>query len=436
MKESTMKKILVVALVFILAAGVALPWVNGMVMDKLAHDSLSNLNRLSGDTGLKYEILEYQRGYKSTRALWKVTGPGGNQVMFTETATHGWTQVLSDTRLEKNPWYANWVKGRKKDPLVIQTRYSVFGPIVTQIILDPVSVPGQDRAVRIGALDLTVSMDKALSTVSSFGTWDGVSSDDGNNRIGRMTIQSEMEKVSGPVWQGAATVAVKGLAVKGSRKSLTLSNLVVKTDTMADKAAGQMDMSVSVNADQIQVTGQSLSDWALGLSLEKVDIQAVAELSRFYRNMAGQMAQVLYDPDLSSHQRGLALRPLKVESRMALIAQLEKMLNKGFGLDISPVDITLPQGRIQGHLFIGLLKDMTLAGFFPLAVRPDLALDIFFLDSEVRVPKEFAQMQPSLTVPLFSGMQTGLFVREGDCLHHRAQTRDQALFLNGKTVEF
>ena len=438
-----MKKFLILTFLVLAAVGAFLPWVNGMVMEKLARDSFSRLNEIAekNGSGIRYDILEYHRGYDRSRALWKVElGPLARgevtEVVFSETATHGWTKVTSQTRLQENDWYADWVNGPMKgeDPLAIRTRYAAFGPIVTRVTLAPFSLDLEGRSMNIGALDLTVSMDRTLSKGDLDGTWEGLSNDK-ESRLAQVAVQSRMEKVSGLIWQGRARLSVKALAIEDPKAPLAVSNLVLTTEMAADKAAGQMDVFVTAGAEDIALDGESLSRWSLGLGLKKMDMQALEEISRVYAEMTGRMAPLLSDPDISPEKRDRILGQLMLENRMALVSHFEKMLKKGFGLDVSPVDITLPQGRIQGHFYLSLLKDMTLAGFFPVAAQPELALEIFSLDSDLSLPGEFLRTQPNLTVPLFNGMKTGVFSLEGGRLHHRAQTREKRLYLNGEAVD-
>ncbi len=438
-----MKKFLILIIVLLAIAGAALPWANGLVMEKMAMQTIAEANRTAEESGadLRFELVSYHRGYAQTRAEWKMVpgalwaGHGVKEVVFTESATHGWTGISSQTSLEKNVWYADWIAGpmKGKNPLIVETQYSAFGPIVTKITMTPFTLTSGDRSQKIGALDISITMDKSFSKLSYEGSWEGVSQD-ASNRLGPLSVQSEMERVSGLIWQGKAKVEVARFAAEDAKGGIVVSNLVFQTDTAADKEAGSMDISVSATADEIKANGESLSAWSLGLGLKKMNMEALEELSRMYAEMAGRMAPLLSDPEMSAERRAALLRPLMVENQMALISQFEKMLKKGFGLKIAPVDMTLPQGRIQGDFSIELLKDMTLAGFFPVMSRPELALDIFSLDSDIRLPAAFSQMQPNLTVPLFAGMKTGLFVIEGENLHHRAQTRDGQLYLNGEVL--
>jgi hypothetical protein len=120
---------------------------------------------------------------------------------------------------------------------------------------------------------------------------------------------------------------------------------------------------------------------------------------------------------------------------MQAIAAFEKLLQAGFEMEISDVNIKLPEGDFHGAIKIGLLRDMTLMQFAPVVGQPQLILDILYLKSDVALPAQFAENTPRLTSPLFSGMQGGLFVQDGSYLRHQAETSDGKLFLNGNEVD-
>lgn len=439
-----MKKFLVFIIFLFAGAVAALPWINGKVMEHQVRKAVANANQLyeNNGTDIRFDLTEYRRGYAETRAVWRVNLGnlsqlyGADEVLFTETASHGLTAILSETSLERNPWYKDWVNGplKGKDPLTITTRYSFFDPLTTTVVLESFPHDAGSTPVTIGGAKLEVKVDQAFETVSSSGSWQGISEDD-QNRMGPVSFESVHNKVTDLVWEGRARAAIDAVSVEDGSGGLKISNLAVTSEIIAAQGNQQMDIATRATADEVMVSGESLSGWSVGLAVRKVDIAAYEELYRIYADLIGRMAPALSDPDLPEARREQIMKQAFVQTRPLLIAVFEKMLKKGFGLEISPVDITLPQGQIKGHLSLGLLKDMTLAGFFPVAAQPDLALEIFSLDTEVEIPGEFLQMQPNLAMPMFNGMKTGLFVQKDDRLYHRGETRDRVLYLNGEVVD-
>ncbi len=81
-----------------------------------------------------------------------------------------------------------------------------------------------------------------------------------------------------------------------------------------------------------------------------------------------------------------------------------------------------------------LKKDMTIAQFYPILAQPSHALEVFFLKSNLSLPSAMVGNRPDLTMPVFPGMQTGLFRQEGEAFFHQAETRENKLYLNGEEV--
>ena len=123
---------------------------------------------------------------------------------------------------------------------------------------------------------------------------------------------------------------------------------------------------------------------------------------------------------------------LKIGPR--LIGPAEQMLKKGLEIEIAGLKAQLPQGKIKGDLSLSLNKDMTMAQFIPIAMRPGAALDVFSLKSDLTLPARLTGDNPRLLFPAFEGMETGLFISDGENLVHHAETRDGKLFVNEKEV--
>jgi hypothetical protein len=77
---------------------------------------------------------------------------------------------------------------------------------------------------------------------------------------------------------------------------------------------------------------------------------------------------------------------------------------------------------------------MTFAQFIPVANQPDLALEILSLKSAASLPEKLVGDASMLLAPFYPGMQTGLFVKDGESIRHTAETKDGKLFLNDNEV--
>ncbi len=77
---------------------------------------------------------------------------------------------------------------------------------------------------------------------------------------------------------------------------------------------------------------------------------------------------------------------------------------------------------------------MTLTRFISIMMQPAAVLDVFLLKSDISLPCELVGDNPWLRTPIYSGMQTGFFIKDKDNLIHTAETKAGKLFLNEKEV--
>jgi hypothetical protein len=117
-----------------------------------------------------------------------------------------------------------------------------------------------------------------------------------------------------------------------------------------------------------------------------------------------------------------------------MMAAYEKLLKKGLEIKISDLNVKLAGGEINGDLTLQLLKDMTFMQFAPIVGQPELLFDIFYLKTDLSLPVNLVGENPKLLSPVYPGMQTGLFVKDGENLVHQAETVNSKFIINGKEV--
>lgn len=439
-----MKKIVIVLAVLVAAVFAGVPVVNGIIMEKTLKSMVENINGMYDQTGsdLRIDVEEYNRGLADTRVRWRIdlgslAGVYGvPEIVLTEHARHGYLGISSEISLRENGWYADWIKRLPggRDPLKIAARYAVAGPIEAEIALDALPVQAPDAVLKIGGGTIHVSLDRELTAVSTQGRWEGITQDD-DNQMGPVDFEAAHTRVTDLVWQGKGTFSVetfKGTEDDGT--SMALSGLSAAYDLSADTDHRKMNMGAEITAEGIEFNGRSLSGWALEWGLDNVDIRAYEDLMKiYYQILNAQMARIT-DPALTPDQAGEMMQKTMARNAPMLIAGLEKLLKKDLTIRLPRLDITLPQGKIDGSFRLGLTQDVTMAQGLALAARPALALEMISLKSELSLPRELAGDRQDLTMPAFPGMKTGLFVDEGARLTHRAETRENRLYLNGQEV--
>ncbi len=196
-----------------------------------------------------------------------------------------------------------------------------------------------------------------------------------------------------------------------------------------------MSIKAGFGADKIIGGSNQIKDAFVQIGINHIDSDGFEEFMELYSQLMESVMGELSEEsgkDPEAAKKDMKKRFATMGLQMA--GAYEKLLKQGLELQISDLKATLPQGRIEGNIALGLNKDMTMVQFVPLALQPALALDIFSLKSDFILPIELVGENPKLLQPVFPGMQTGLFVEEGDDMIHHAETRNEKLFLNGREV--
>ncbi len=438
-----MKKIIAV-LVLIVILGSAAPFINGLLMEKSIRHAFENANTIYAQSNTDYslEIINYDRNFRSSEIEWKINFGsmkavyGIEEMVFVEHAKHGYTSVVSTTSLEKNLWFQNIINNKLDgtNPLNISTTYSLLGDIVTTISIDAFSVDVEDETLEVRDGNFTISTDNNLKKYTTTGSWKGMQA--GNKAtLGQIAMDAKMEMISTFLWDGNFHFTIDSIMIDDNQNQFECTNLIANYSSAIDQVKNLLStestFSVqSLNAGNVIVDGASAK-----FALRNVDSLGYEEFMDFYTRTISEVvaksAELEADPQASKD----ILKEQLGNAGMQAIAAFEKLLQTGLEMEISGVNIKLPEGDINGSITIALLKDMTLMQFAPVVGQPELILDILYLKSDIDLPAKFAESAPNLTAPLFPGMQGGLFVQDGDYLHHRAETSDGKLILNGNEVD-
>lgn len=438
-----MKKLLIVLICLVVVCAAGLPIANGIIMERTIKSAVeeNNSNAAKAGTGLRVKILDYNRGLFSSRVKWCIENPGGfpgsdtSQLVLETHGTHGFLSVNSQTSFGENPWYMQWVNTRLngKDPLSIQTRFSLAG-MGSTIHLDAFSIEDKGKKVDVHALNLDVSTGNGFETLNAKGRWEGLSQ--GSEFVmGPVTFTSDLHQLTDMIWAGENTCLLAQLRINdGKSNSVDLSGLTLNFDTSASEDKKTMAMAMDFHVDRIELGGKPLSDWAAALKLKQMDTASFEQVILLYSNMMTQAGQRLEKTGGNSGDFQKILQDEMARNTPQLVSALNGLLKKGLGMEITGLDIDLPEGTVTGGLDLSLKKNLDPSKLFILAMQPDMVFSFFDLDAELSLPYALADGIPNLTEPLFPGMATGFFVIKGDLLSLDMHIKEEKLFLNGNQV--
>jgi uncharacterized protein YdgA (DUF945 family) len=438
-----MKKIIIGIVFLIVIAGVGAPFFNGLVMENIVRESLSNLNTIYSDTGsgVSVEIINYDRNYASTEIEWKMKlGSlkgvyGVDEIIFIDRATHGFTGIVSETSLEKNIWFADLVNDKLdgKNPLAITTEYSHSGQINSTIALDAFSLPVEDEVVEIKAGKALFTCEEDFKKFSSQVSWAGLSVAE-KMRVDGILITSDLKRISTYLWDGSLFLGIEKGEIAGGSQPFDLTNFKVDYTLDVDEDENRLSVVTSIGVDNMSAGPEKVDNAFVRVGFVNMDIQGFEEFVKLYTEMANTILKDIAAAENDPEQAKTVLQEKLIQTRFQFIAAFEKLLKQGLEFQISDLHAQLPMGEVKGDVVLSLNKDMTLAQFIPLMQQPELVLDILSLQSNFTFPAELAGGNSMLLAPIFPGMTTGLFVKDNEKLTHQAETIEGKLFLNGQEV--
>nr|WP_320015837.1 YdgA family protein [uncultured Desulfobacter sp.] len=439
-----MKKLLIILICLAIVCAAGLPIANGIVMERTIRSAVEENNNKTAKTGtgFRMKILEYDRGLFSSRVKWCIQNPNGfpgretAQLVLVDQGAHGFFSVNSQTNLEENPWYMQWVNTNLngKDPLSIQSRFSLTGTMGSTIHMNAFSIENRKKMIDVHALDLNVSTGKGFETLDAKGRWEGLSQ--GSELLmGPVTFTSDLYQLTDMIWAGKNTFSLEQLKINdGKSDPVNLSGLTINFDTSTSEDKKSITMATDFHVDRIELGGKPLSDWAATLKLKQMDTASFEQLMVLYSDIMTQAGQQLEKTDGKPGDFQEILKDEMARNTPQLMSALNGLLKKDLGMEITGLDIDLPEGKVSGSLDLSLKKDLDPSNIFILAIQPDMMFSFFDLDAQLSLPYALAGGFPNLTEPLLPGMATGLFVIKDDLLSLDMHIKEEKLFLNGNQV--
>ncbi len=437
-----MKKI-VVAVALIVVAAVSVPFASGLLLEKYVRSAFTDMNAIYAEagTGCSLEIINYERNYTTSIIEWKIDlgvlktiYPIG-EVIFVDHAEHGFSGIVSTTSLEKNPWFTSFVdeKLQGPNPLHISTVYGYLGNIETTIVSDAFSAIFEDEKVDVNPARLAIVTDYKLQHFNSTGEWQGLSAGE-KMAVGPTSVASNVKMLSPFLWDGDFNFEVQHVKAQEKEEQFELKGVKgnYRIDVNRDQSlmSGEAFFSIDgFTSKNMKIDNAKVRFSAGGLRVEsyvafmKIYTQT---MSKFFADMAALEAQ----PEKSKEMMNQQMAAIGFQ----MVAAYEKLMQAGFELKISDLEVKLAEGDISGDITLRFLKDMTFMQLIPIASQPELLLDLFYLKSNCSLPVKLVGDNPKLVTPAYSGMQTGLFVKSGDYLVHQAETAGGKLIVNSAEV--
>jgi uncharacterized protein YdgA (DUF945 family) len=438
-----MKKVILAVVLIGIVVVIGAPFANGLIMERVVKHACADINKLYADTGqgLSIEIADYKRGYGSSRIKWKIVMGklqkiyGIEEIVVVDEAKHGYTGVISKSSLDENEWFKKFVdeKLNGKNPVAITTRYNLLGNIESTLVLDAFSLQDGDHVTEIKPGRMVFACTRGLKSFTSQATWGGLAVADQFNLDG-VSFISDARMISSYIWDGRGSFKVEHAKATADDANIDVANLKCDFAMGFDDPGNTVSLDANYSADHFDTGEKRIENAAVRIGINKMDARGYENFMKVYTQIVNATMDTMEQTQDDPQRMQAAMQRQMQSNSLQFVAALEKILKEGLEIKISDLKATLPEGQIMGHINLGLKKDMTMAQFIPILGQPSLALDIFSLHSDMRLPASLAGDGSKLFTPLYPGMQTSLFLRQGDSMVHNAETRDGKLYLNGQEV--
>jgi uncharacterized protein YdgA (DUF945 family) len=438
-----MKKVIIGVVVILGVVALGAPFGSGLLMEHIVREAFANLNTLYTNSGhdVSAEIVRYDRGYASSEIEWKIKFGslkaiyGIDEIVFVDRATHGLSGIVSTTSLEKNAWYKDFISKKLggKDPLHITKNYKMAGGIEMTTAVDAFSIAAENKTFAVKPGRIVLACDKSFKQFTSEASWEGMAVAK-DLVVGGVSLKSDVTLVSSYVWDGGVSMVLQKAQIEDGEEHFEAANMKIDYFMKYDKEQNKLSAKAEYGIDSLNFGPEQITDVFARIAMNGLDAKGYEEFMKLYTatisDILGDIAAVKDDPEKMKEV---------MEKKMAMVgfqivAAGEKLLTKGLEFKLSDLHAKVPEGEIKGDLTVTLKKDVTFAQFVPVVNQPALLLDIISLQSNLSLPEQLVGDAPMLFAPIYRGMQTGLFVKNGDNAQHKAETKDSKLFVNDKEL--
>ncbi len=432
------KKILILSIIIL----IALPVINGIVMEKSIHTIFENINDINSISGSPYSVklISYNRRLFHSDIEWQVDiGPmkpmtGLDNIIIHDRVKHRFLGVTTISDLNTNTWYKEFVEKQTngKDPLTIVTDYSLFGKIQSNLSATPFAIRVDDHTLEVGKAHLATTTTRDIEYVKTEGELSSLTIQN-LATLDVLTVASDLKYHPPYIWAGEMSMEFDKLAIINGEEKGELDDFTFTYSLDMDDKSDKMSFFTTFSGDSLTVPDKtSIKDITAKIGFRHVDRKGYDAFMEQYAEILAPLANQVFNDNIDI--TGNEIDSQLTSAGMQMMGTLEKLLTKDLEFVIEDVAMDFPEGKLSAAVNLKLLHDMTLIQLLPLLTKPSHALNIFSLRAEAQIPAALIKDTSFLTMPLSSEMETGLFQEEGDILVHTSKTKNNRFILNGHEV--
>ena len=432
-RSFSVKKILIVLVLLVLAVFIGAPYVTGKIAQNKLMSLIEDQNTQYSQLGLT-EVIKYDRGFRSSETEFAFQLEMGlpefdvASIDYSCDLTHGVISVAYKCKLankgEFKTFLDTYLGG--KDPIFINGDISAFGKMDQTILVDPVKIQFDDGSV----VDLPEKVE--LDTIHDFNTgksiFDGeleqlvfeAGSESLKFEVNSLNLEGQFQESREGLYVGNASVLIDNFQGEDEQGQLSFDKL--KFDTATIENDNTVSTSLALKADTIKFPSpqgdiEKFSAVSFDLGIYGMDADALVEYSKVSKELQQQMMA-----SANSEQPPMG-------SMMSLIPAAEKLMKQGFGFNVKS-NFQVDESMNSLALDVSLVKDLQFSEMMTFLFAPDEALQNFRGMLDVQITEALLEKYPQLSfmvssLPFFEQADNGFSL----------QVRiDSGLFINGEAT--
>jgi uncharacterized protein YdgA (DUF945 family) len=405
---------------------VALPWGTGYLAQQQWQQVTQEVNR--SQALVEMQIGRYDRGFwnsefEGTLLLRNPANDDEISLPYLANVSHGLTGNLTEFQ-PANGWTPageSWF-GDDAPRLTAETR--LWGSAVAELTVPKFSVTDDGNGETVFGDGGVVRVKGGLGsdTVDISADWPSlvVASEKLDLRLSGLTLEQEMQRLSGDVWIGEGTLALQSMELMpANADAVMLRGLSFYSNSEAVNDNSALDSRIRVKLDELQLAEDTLGPHRIEFELKGLNVEAWNAVSRSVTDM--QLAAFAAENgDPTAFQQQMQAMS-DVGDSMKLLAAA------GFSVGFPDIHLVSPEGPLQGKVLV--THPGSTGGSEPLLIMPALEGEM-----DLSIPLALAEDNEAVRMQTAPLIKDGLLVTEGDRLILKATLKDLVLNVNGRQI--
>ena len=262
----------------------------------------------------------------------------------------------------------------------------------------------------------------------------------GKFQSGPLKADSRLAKIHDRIWDGSLSIWTDHVQSLNRLQPFEASRAALTVDSGFNQKTSHLCLGLGVSFEYLnQGGGPVLRNGSGRLELNRVNAYGWQWVTGLFSDIGQVAVDGLVQGRPAMDCLNQAVQTVSGTAGFQFFSQCDRLLKQGLEIRVKELTAQIDQdkpGQVTADMALTLKKNMTLAGFIPIVLRPGSLFEILDVKTSIGLPLSMARKTPDLLRPVVPGLGAALFVRKKDRLSHSAETRQGRLFLNDKEVMF